>query len=92
MKVPGVGGGSNFPPPDIMAHRSLSRQSLSGEAGYVLELILNATAEALHLIATPSGNNITLPRVRDYLPYVTGWEPKQVSQTLDEIRTYVEGL
>ena len=91
--TPGAGvGGCYFPPPDITAHRALAKQSLSSEARYVLDLILNAPAEALHLITTPSHNDITLPRIANYLRKYIGWETKQVSRTLDELRSYVEAL
>ena len=79
-------------PPDVVAHRKISKQTLSTEACYVLELILNTPTEILQLVTTPIRDTISLPRIARYLRNFMGWETRKVSQTFSEIQNYVVNL
>ena len=80
-----------FPAPDEVADRWSRRNSLSEEALYVIDLILNGPAEILEAICTPARKQPSKSLIRKYLKR-QGWSKEAVASTMDELKAYVGEL
>ncbi len=81
----------SVPLPDQEVSRSLGRASLSEEALYVVNLVLQSPAEVLEMITTPVRRRISKKQIARYLRGM-GWHRDKVQGTLQELSTYVQEL
>ncbi len=78
-------------PAEVMEQKS-TKESLSEEALFVLDLILNAPLEILELISSEHRHTITLTRIAKHLRNTKGWDITYIEQTFKELKTYVGAL
>lgn len=80
------------PLPDEEAHRTLLRESLTDEARFVVELLLDTPAEAIEFLYSPVQSRLRKWGLYSYLRKVTGWRAPTVRRVFAELEEYVEVL
>jgi hypothetical protein len=80
------------PSPEEWAIKHNLFQSLSGEAKFVVKLILQTPAEIAELLSTKLDVEISKTMLRNILSTKFRWKPKNIDKAFIEISTYVKEI
>lgn len=78
--------------PEASLDKALRIASLSEEAQFVMDLVLDTPAEAWDFLHTPRTNEITKSRVYKYLRRELRWDACEADDAIREVEQYVAEL